>query len=553
MRTRLLAGAAASSLLLAMLAGIPAAHGATTRYASPTGSGTECTEAAPCTLAEAVTNAGDGDTVQLTADEYVLTSVLDIGANDLTIQGPMSVTDSSSFLAYLLFSGIPDTDSKIRIFGNNVHFQRLAISGTTGGSAALVGAGPGYGTTYDRVRIRNTGESDTVVGDQVTMTNSVVTHDNPSNTGSAVAFSGTITGSTIYSRNGTAVLMDNAYEATPYCDLSITNTLAWGGSANMEVDDTAGFGSACSTLSVDYDYSWIPRNSSATLGGGIVVIGSSSPVEGAHTLPDLPAIFDPTGTYLSDLVLPVDSPAVNAGCTGAGCSTHDYYGRSRPIGSANDVGAMEQSLAPETSAVTASGVTTSQATLTGEVTPNGTATSYSLQFRRVGDAAWQTTATGTIADDLFAAHPVLGTVNGLAADATYQTQLTATNDRGTAAVTVSQFVTAASPASARLTIHRMKAKVSRRTVSVKTSATPSATGRLRQYATTGSGMNKRVRCRTAATITAPARTSLTCSLGKKGRNELRRKKLALRVTTQLRPTSGSVVTRTTRLTIRRKR
>ena len=555
MRKAALAFLGATSLAMASLTLVPPASAAATRYASPSGTGTACTQMAPCSLPEAVTNAVDGDTVQLTAEEYLLTSTLSVGASDLTIQGPAGQTTSSSFFAYLLFSGVPDTDNKVQVYGNNVHFQRLAISGTTDGSAALIGAGISTGTTYDRVLIHNNGPSDTLVGEDVAVSNSSIQHTGLGGLGSAVSISGSITGSTIYSATGTAINVNSAYLGTPYCSLSVANTVAWGAAANMRVDDLSG--GTCTGLTVDYDYSWIPDPGSASLGGGIVVAGSSTPVAGAHNLSNTPAVFDPTdpaSTYLSNLVLPVGSPAIDAGCTGSACSDHDYYGRPRPIGTANDIGAMEQSLAPVANRVRVEAAAETQAALTATLRARGAATTYAMQIRRTGTSAWTTAGSGTVSTGLFGTSTVSATALGLAPGTSYDARLSTRNDRGSATSgSLTVFRTAATPVPATIRVHRVKALVTRRAARLKTALTASVPGRLTQKATTGTGRNKQTRCRSSLTTTLPGRVVLTCTLGKKARKELRTTRLKVKVVTSLRPSSGATVSKTSRVTIRRKR
>ncbi len=58
------------------------AAGATTYFASPTGSGSSCTSGSPCTLDEALSLAGNGDTIDLEAGDY---TSLAVGASGMPI------------------------------------------------------------------------------------------------------------------------------------------------------------------------------------------------------------------------------------------------------------------------------------------------------------------------------------------------------------------------------------------------------------------------------------------------------------------------------------
>lgn len=519
------------------------ASAATVRYASPTGSGSACTQAAPCSLSTAVTAAPNGATVQLTADEYFLYSPLDVGVDDLTIAGPAGVNTPADFKAYIIFpeavdGGVADTTTKLRIFGDNVRLERLAITGRADGSASLITNGVGStGTRYDRVWLRNSGTSDTVRGQNVTMTNSVVTQDGGAD-GAAVTFSGTIIGSTVYARLGTAILQSRGYHQDPDCGIIIRNTIAIGDRANLKIDNTAG---SCPSVTADYDYSWIPRTGT---GGGI----DGTPTEGAHNLPDLPSVFGGP-IEISDLTLPATSPAIDAGCTGGVCSDHDYYGRPRPIGSRNDIGAMEQALPPALTAPTAAGVTTTSATISTGISPQGATTAYTLQYRLAGTSGWTEAAAGAVATNLFGQSTAGATLVGLEPGRDYETRTTGSNDRGTTTSAVGTFRTASLPVTPTVTLSGLRAKVTKRKATLRSTATTSAAGILSQRATAA---GKPV-CRSAARTVAPGATSLTCTWSKKARNHLRRKKLAVTVVTTLQPPGTPAVSTTSQLRVKRKR
>src|SRR4051812_26276862 len=64
----------------------PAASAATQRYASPTGSGTACSSASPCSIRQAVEDAAGGDEVIVNPGDYPLTAALEKTAQ-ITIHG----------------------------------------------------------------------------------------------------------------------------------------------------------------------------------------------------------------------------------------------------------------------------------------------------------------------------------------------------------------------------------------------------------------------------------------------------------------------------------
>ena len=69
---------------------VPAcASAATSRYASPTGSGTACTQASPCDVATAINGAGSGDLVFVPGNkgDYAVSSTLSATTN-VQVRGP---------------------------------------------------------------------------------------------------------------------------------------------------------------------------------------------------------------------------------------------------------------------------------------------------------------------------------------------------------------------------------------------------------------------------------------------------------------------------------
>ena len=548
---RALAFIVAAALTLSV-AGASPATAAAVRYASPMGSGAACTQAAPCSFKTAVEGASDGDTVQLSADEYFLTDFVQVLANNLTIAGPAGIGSPGVFVAFLIFKeqsegGVPDSNSKLLLYGDNTRIERLAIAGRADGSGTLVGSGSGAtGTRYDRLYVLNSGTGTALLGKDATLTNSLIKQTGPGTTGRAVIFAGTITGSTIYSQTGVGLWEYNGYLPAPDCSVTIRNTLVWGGAHNLLVDDTSASPASCPTLNVDYDYSWIPST-------GIQTVGTSTPIAGAQNLPDTPAVFDPTDpadSYLSDLVLPPDSPAINAGCTSS-CSDHDYYGRPRPIGSANDIGAREQSVRPGSTAVSAGSVTTTDAMLSAMLTPGGSTTTYAVQVRQSGTGDWSTVGSGTLSTDIFGSTPVSTRTTGLTAATNYETRLTASNERGTWTSPATAFRTSATPAPT-VSVSGVRARVTKRKGRLKSTVTVSDPGTITQSATTGSGSRKKIRCTARRTVTTAGTYTMTCILDGTARAKLRRKSLKFTVVTRLAASSGTAAA-TSRITVPRKR
>ena len=72
--------------ILALAAAAPGASAATQRYASPSGSGTACSSAGPCEIAQAITGAQSGDEVIVMPGDHSLTATPPLH-NQVTIRG----------------------------------------------------------------------------------------------------------------------------------------------------------------------------------------------------------------------------------------------------------------------------------------------------------------------------------------------------------------------------------------------------------------------------------------------------------------------------------
>ena len=511
----------------------------TIRYASSGGVGVACSQAEPCSLETAISSAPPNSTVQLAAEEYYPSAPIAVSVENLTIQGPDRVNGPSDFIPYIFFSG-PLAENKILVQANNVAFKRLAIVGETGNSYAVVGAGFGRDTTYDRVLVQNSGSGFGVSGTGITISNSFVEQTGSGTSGSAINGFGMIYGTTAYSRNGSAIRLDDNYTVAPYCSAVIRNTLAWGGWANLYLDNG---GVGCMSLDVNYDYSWIPDGDGQ--GGGIR--NFSGPVTaGPHNLPNLPAVLSPSTSDPRNLVLPADSPAINAGCT-TGCSDHDYYGRPRPIGSANDIGAMEQSLAPLATEPTVETVASTRAELRTSIKPRGENTTYTTQYRRVGTSEWSSGPSGTLTTNLFGSSPVVAPITALTAATDYEVRVAMTNDRGSYTTPAVNVRTTSPPT---VTVSGLKAKVSKTKAKLVANAVVSAPGKITQTATTGKAAKKKTRCSTSRTVSVAGTYKLTCSLSKKTRKELRKRSLKFTVMTGLKTADDPQVMATSKLKVR---
>lgn len=108
------------------------------------------------------------------------------------------------------------------------------------------------------------------------------------------------------------------------------------------------------------------------------------------------------------------------------------------------------------------------------------------------------------------------------------------------------------PVTPSLEVGALKVKVGKKGAYFTSRATVNTAGSLAQVATTGS-RKKKTWCRTMTTARTAATYSLKCNLGSKGRRYLKKRSLALTVTTTLRAATGTSATNTRRLKIKRKR
>ncbi len=141
-------------------------------------------------------------------------------------------------------------------------------------------------------------------------------------------------------------------------------------------------------------------------------------------------------------------------------------------------------------------------------------------------------------------------VSGLTNGTGYRFTATATNAGGTSAASAASGTVTPRPT---LTVQRLKAKVGRASAYLSSRATVSGAGKITQRATTGTGRKKKTWCKAVKTAPAAGSYTLKCNLGAKGRSHLRRQALKLTVTTVFRRSAAAAVTKSSRLTIQRRR
>jgi CSLREA domain-containing protein len=153
--------------------------------------------------------------------------------------------------------------------------------------------------------------------------------------------------------------------------------------------------------------------------------------------PSLLALADNGGPTKTQALSP-GSPAIDAvPAAGAGCTSTDQRGVTRPFGAGCDIGAFE--LAPPFAASgEATDVTDTAATLHGVVTPNAGSATYHFEYGT-------TTAYGSSTPDTAGSGPVAAAIGGLAPGTTYHFRVVATTAFGTAQSGDATFTTAPTP------------------------------------------------------------------------------------------------------------
>ena len=304
------------AVLLAALALAPAAHAAQ-RYAAPTGSGTECAPAAPCSLKEAVSKAKTNDEVIVGGGTYAPTEgiVNEIAASNLYVHGdfggpPPRVNSTAGAYA-------------IALTGSGSRLEYLEVSNTGPAASSVL---CGEGVTVERVRASSSGEGSMGIfgNGPCKVRDSIALATGTNSVGLTVA--SIIGGKTLQVRNVTAIATGTGSKGIlAYCIVCFTesasvdlkNTIASGVAADLEV----GVSTTIFASHSNFDKAAPP---------GSIVDGG-----GNQTAP--PAFVDAAaGNYREA----AGSPTIDAGIADQ-LGTLDPDGNARVLGSAPDIGAYE--------------------------------------------------------------------------------------------------------------------------------------------------------------------------------------------------------------------
>jgi hypothetical protein len=293
---------------------VPAAQAAT-RYASPAGSGTACTQAVPCNLQTAIGSAPAGAEVIVQPGDYgsqgapIGTSITNSSAID--VHGVDFMTRPT-----LYTSASPG----LSLSSSNARLSHLGIVNTVANQTALNFGG----ALADRIVASATGSSDACLLDNsATLRNSICWHKGTGKGVSALDAPGVKLIGVTAIAGGIAVELN---EAMPY---EVSNSVMQGGTADIRalgmINPT--------TVTIDHsNYDTMQEGG----GASITDLGSGT----NQTEP--PQLADQANGDFHQLS---SSPTIDAGAFGS-AGTLDFDGELRVMGAAPDIGADESAPAP---------------------------------------------------------------------------------------------------------------------------------------------------------------------------------------------------------------
>lgn len=310
-------------VLLAMLVAAPAAQAAKQRYAAPapTGSGTACTQAAPCELKEAVGKAGAGDEVIVGPGTYPVEAEVVVPAN-VYVHGELS-QPPPKITATL-------ANAAINAPFPGAHIAYLEVSNTAGAAAGIECY---LGVLIERVRVTVVGiastgvqlQSDCMIRDSVLLASGM--------NSMAVVGSETIGFGAGSVRNLTAiatgsesigVLATGSFFPGSSYTIDARNVIASGAKADLAASDGVGGGTGKILVSnSNFD------STKSTPSSKLVDEGSN------QTAP--PVFINAAG---GDYREAAGSPTIDAGSTDH-IGALDLGGNPRTVGKAPDIGAFE--------------------------------------------------------------------------------------------------------------------------------------------------------------------------------------------------------------------
>jgi hypothetical protein len=310
--------------VLAVQTGLAApAHAAGQRYASPVGSGTACTSAAPCDIVTAINQASAGSEVVVTPGSYNTGGTnLDSGSTGLNVHGvagqPRPVINSAA-------------NYGLRLTGSGAKVADLTINHTGATYGLNVFAS---GVVIDGVQVQSSGAIACTAGISGTARDLLCVDSAPG--GIALDDSWGNGTFTLTLRNVTAVatgassygIRADASGVDTNLDISARNVIASGTKADIRSTETP-VNDSSSESDVVLTYSNFDTIEEAG-GGNVTNVRSSSTNQTTS-----PIFADSVGHQAPG------SPTIDKGTTDAVVGTYDFEGEPRTYGAGVDIGADE--------------------------------------------------------------------------------------------------------------------------------------------------------------------------------------------------------------------
>ena len=434
---------AALSGAAALFAAAPASA-ATTYHVSPSGSGSACTQASPCSLSQALGSAGGGDTIVLAGDDGTYGTSGSPISTEIDIPDGVTLTGDTTQAMPVIYSNNTSglAEGAVYVEGASSVLQYVDVE-WSGSFSAVSGLG-----TWNRVIAHATSGSactfydgaTTTVTDSVCNGNGAGVYENFNTSSGTIDYFANLDNDTIVSPSY-GMFLD---AESVHIDMAMTleNTIVRSTASVSPTDIFLTENGDCGIAQVTASYSNYAN----------VVIGDNSCGNVVYTLPTTdnnqtaaPLFVDAAS---NDFAQASGSPTIGAGTNDtANDGSFDLTGALRDINGRTDIGAYEYVYAPIVATGAPSGLATSAGTVNATVNPNGASTSYGIDY---GTSATYGSASSTLSlAPAASAQSIAVALSGLAASTTYHFRVVATNSAGTTDGPDETFTTASPPAAGR--------------------------------------------------------------------------------------------------------